>query len=79
MKNRKFMSSRRLPEQASVHECLHNQSRARFADWHNLPKPTWRSALRALASPATRVHHYRNLRTAILEDAMSEIDCKDRQ
>ena len=78
MKHRKFTTSRRLADQTSVQECLHEQSRARFADWHNLPKPTWRSALRALAAPATRVHHYRNLRTAILEDAMRDLDCKER-
>ncbi len=50
----------------------------RFSDWSNPPKPRWRDALIALAGPATRVHRYRNLHTAALDDAMGESDCKDR-
>ena len=50
----------------------------RFADWSNPPKPRWRDALVALAGPATRVHNYRNLRSAAFYDAMSELDCKEQ-
>ena len=41
----------------------------------NLPKPRWRDALSALMRPAVRVHNYRNLRTAILYDALCDYDC----
>ena len=78
MKHRNHAPSRTQTDKTSVQQRLQEQSRSRLADWHNLPKPTWRGALRALASPATRVHHYRNLRTAILEDAMCELDCKEQ-
>ena len=47
----------------------------RFPDLHNLPKPRWREALIALASPATRVHRYRNLRSSAFYEAMCELDC----
>ena len=50
----------------------------RFPDWSNPPKPRWRDALIALAGPATRVHRYRNLRSAAVYEAMSELDCQDR-
>ena len=66
-------------EGASVSESLLEQSRARFADWHNLPKPRWRDALKALVLPATRVHRYRNLRSAIFYDAIDDVDCRDRR
>lgn len=46
-------------------------------DFHNLPKPRWRDALRALATPATRVHGYRNLTRSMYYDALCELDCKD--
>ena len=46
-------------------------------DFHNLPKPRWRDALRALAMPATRVHQYRNLHKSMFYDAIREVDCKD--
>lgn len=61
----------------SVRRALAKPSPARFADWHNLPKPRWRDALKALASPAKRVHRYRNLRSAIFYDAIDEVDCGD--
>ena len=53
-------------------------SQPRFVDWHNLPKPRWRDAIKALASPARRVHRYRNLRSAIFYDAIDDVDCGDR-
>ena len=48
---------------------------ARFADLHNLPKPRWRDALRSLASPALRLHRYRNLHRATLYAVMRDEDC----
>lgn len=63
---------------ASVARSLQQQSQTRFPDWHNLPKPKWRDALKALASPATRLHRYRNLRTKIYYEVISDLDCKDR-
>ena len=61
----------------SVRQALHAQSRTRFVDWHNLPKPTWREALQALAAPAARMHRYRNLRTLVIHQATSTLDSKD--
>jgi hypothetical protein len=41
-----------------------------------LPKPRWRAALAGLAGPVVRVHRFRNLRTAMLYDALSrDQDC----
>ena len=44
----------------------------------NLPKPKWRQVLAALATPAVRVHNFRNLRTAIVYDTLSQYDSCDR-
>jgi len=57
-------------------KCQHPNGR--FPDCHNPPKPHWRKALIALASPATRVHRYRNLRTSAFYEAMHELDCKGK-
>lgn len=55
----------------------HQHPQGRFPDWSNPPKPRWRAALRALAGPATRMHQYRNLRSAAFHDAICGLDCKD--
>ena len=55
----------------------HQPSQGRFLDWSNPPKPRWREALVALAGPATRMHRYRNLRSAAFYDAICDLDCKD--
>jgi hypothetical protein len=40
------------------------------------PKPRWRAALAGLAGPVVRVHRFRNLRTAMLYDALAlDQDC----
>ncbi len=44
----------------------------------NLPKPKWRQVLTALATPAVRVHNFRNLRTAIVYDTLRQYDNCDR-
>ena len=62
----------------SLQRALTRQSQARLVDWHNLPKPRWRDAIKALASPAKRIHRYRNLRSAIFYDAIDDVDCKDQ-
>ncbi len=36
----------------------------------------WRLALGALSLAPTRIHRYRNLRTAMFYDAMRKVDCK---
>mgnify|MGYP000630998670 CR=1 FL=1 len=48
---------------------------ARFPDLHNLPKMTWRRAFDGLLGPALRMHHYRNLRGALIANAMRRNDC----
>ena len=55
------------------------QWKGHYPDLHNLPKPRWRDALKALAAPATRVHQYRNLHKAMFYEAVCQIDCKDRK
>jgi len=62
----------------NVETSLRAKSTARLADLHNLAKPRWRDALTALASPATRVHEYRNLHKSMFYEALCEIDCKDK-
>lgn len=49
-----------------------------FPDRHNLPKPRWRDALRALAGPAVRLHRLRNLRSAMFYESIDERDCGTR-
>lgn len=36
---------------------------------------SWRNALAGLAAPVVRMHHYRDLRTAMLRKALCELDC----
>jgi hypothetical protein len=48
-------------------------------DFHNLPKPKWREALRALARPAVQVHRYRNLHRSMYYEALCDLDCRDRK
>ncbi len=57
--------------------CTHNKPQAAplFPCKGNLPKPSWREALTALARPAVRLHRYRNLRSAMFYDAMHHDDC----
>lgn len=55
-----------------------NINSGRMPDLNHPPKPRWRDALRALTSPAARLHDYRNLHRKMFYDAMSELDCKDR-
>ncbi len=50
--------------------------RGRLPDLHNLPKPGWRAAIRALIGPAARVHHYRNLHRQMFYDSVAELDCR---
>lgn len=52
---------------------------ARFPDLHNLPKMSWRTALRGLIGPVMRMHHYRNLRGALIERAVRRDDCGGEQ
>jgi len=63
----------------NVETSLQSKSKARFADLHNLEKPSWRDALVALAAPATRVHEYRNLHKSMFYEALCEVDCKDKE
>ena len=60
--------------------CTHTDSLAAplFPCKGNLPKPKWRDVIAALAKPAIRIHKYRNLHSAIFNDAVSEYDCRKR-
>jgi hypothetical protein len=53
----------------------HQHPDGRFIDLSNPPKPRWRDALMKLASPATRLHRYRNLRAAAIHEVMGDFDC----
>ena len=55
-----------------MHTC---QDSHRFPDLHNLPKPRWRDAFKALLGPAQRVHDYRNLHREMFYDAVDRLDC----
>ena len=44
-------------------------------DAENTPGTRWRSALAALVSAPVRLHRFRNLHTAVLEDAIRAYDC----
>lgn len=35
----------------------------------------WKSAFSALRSAAYRLHHYRNIRSQMLSDALRQLDC----
>jgi hypothetical protein len=56
----------------------HKQAEGRFPDMSNLPKPRWRDALMKLAAPATRLHHYRNLRAEAIHEVMGDFDCEGK-
>lgn len=56
---------------------LRGKPNVRFPDLSNQAKPRWRDALMALASPATRIHQYRNLHKSMFYAAVCELDCKD--
>jgi hypothetical protein len=56
----------------------HQHPEGRFLDMSNPPKPRWRDALMKLASPATRLHRYRNLRAAAINQVMADDDCEGK-
>ena len=48
----------------------------RFPDHNNPPKPRWRDALLRLAAPAARLHRYRELQSAAVEELLADKDCR---
>ena len=56
----------------------HKHPEGRFLDMSNPPKPRWRDALMKLASPASRMHRYRNFRAAAIHEVMSDFDCEGK-
>jgi len=52
--------------------------KGRFLDASNPPKPRWRDALAQLAAPMVRMHRYRNLNSAAVDDLIGDWDCRDR-
>ena len=59
-------------DRAPVRHQQRDADAQRFPDWRNVAKPRWRDALRALAAPASRVHRYRNLRSALFYDLLDD-------
>ena len=57
----------------------HKHPEGRFLDLSNPPKPRWRDALAQLVSPATRLHAYRNFRSAAFYEAIDDLDCGKKQ
>lgn len=55
----------------------HEHPEGRFIDINNPPKPRWIDALRQLAGPATRMHRYRTLNSAALDELICDLDCRD--
>jgi len=54
----------------------HAHPEGRFPDHTNPPKPRWRDALIRLAAPATRIHRFKELRSAAVEDLLDDMDCR---
>ena len=61
-----------------THSHTESQAAPLFPCKGNLPKPKWRQVLTALATPAVRIHNFRNLRTAIVYDTLSRYDSCDQ-
>ena len=55
-------------------DCDRATNHASF-DAQDLPGTGWRTALAALAGAPVRLHRYRKLHTAVLEDAIRAYDC----
>lgn len=53
----------------------HKHPEGRFLDLSNPPKPRWRDALARLAAPALRMHRYRSLNSAAIDDIIGDLDC----
>lgn len=45
----------------------------------SIPPASWKSALSAFLGPATRLHHYRDVRTRMIHDALHDLDYLRRQ
>jgi len=48
----------------------------RFSRFHRV---SWREALAGFASPALRLHRYRNAHNQLLRDALCELDCPGKR
>ncbi len=44
-----------------------------------VPRASWKSALSRLLGPATRLHHYRDVHTRMIHDALHDLDHLRRQ
>ena len=53
--------------------CTCNESTA------SVPRASWKSALSSLLGPATRLHHYRDVHTRMIHDALHDLDQLRRQ
>ena len=51
-------------------------SAAALAHIHHV---SWKNALGPVLGAASRLHHYRDVRTRMLRDALRELDCGGRQ
>ena len=45
----------------------------------SIPPASWKSALSAFLGPATRLHHYRDVHTRMIHDALHDLDHLRRQ
>lgn len=59
---------RKVPEDRDLEETAN-----RLARFHRM---SWREALGRIGSAAVRMHHYRDIRTRMLYDALRRIDCR---
>lgn len=64
-----------LPAETNEHWLA--KSGQRFPDLHNRYKIGWRDALKALLGPAERLHHLRNMRSALFYDAIGKVDRRE--
>ena len=45
----------------------------------SIPRTSWKGALSAFLAPATRLHHYRDVHTRMIHDALHDLDHLRRQ
>lgn len=56
-----------------------NEYHGRLTGLTDQHRVAWRNALAGLASPFVRLHHFRNIRTRMLHEALGDLDhCEPR-
>lgn len=59
-----------------MHTVKRDTSSEAFRGLHRLP---WKSALKSVLGAAWRVHHYRDVHTSMVREALCDLDCGRQQ